>query len=281
MFKLQIRTTQEEGTTSLFTRIKIEGKSTWVDLRLIVDIEKWNKVKDSERKISNFLDGLGYSKKLYEIEVGMKDLRKRHGLTKESMETLIQNVVLSEVREQLKKDEDLEKDILDRRRKDVKNFIKNYVDGIVKGEILNTKGKKYSKNSINSWRQFRRIFLECFKHQSFTWDELSQQHIHTYLNFLDKQGYMRETKNRHIGVFSTIITIAEKQRLHTNGIVRKWLSAPSAIDDEKKALIYLTKDELKHIYDLPLTGMKEKARDLFLIACYTALRYSDFSKIKL
>ena len=249
MFGLQIRTTQTEGRTSLFTRIKIEGKSTWVDLRLIVDIEKWNKVKDSERKISNFLDGLGYSKKLYEIEVGMKDLRKRHSLTKESMETLIQNVVLSEVREQLKKDEDLEKDILERRRKDVKNFIKNYVDGIVKGEILNTKGKKYSKNSINSWRQFRRIFLECFKHQSFTWDELSQQHIHTYLNFLDKQGYMRETKNRHIGVFSTIITIAEKQRLHTNGIVRKWLSAPSAIDDEKKALIYLTKDELKHIYD--------------------------------
>lgn len=75
MFGLQIRTTQTEGRTSLFTRIKIEGKSTWVDLRLIVDIEKWNKVKDSERKISNFLDGLGYSKKLYEIEVGMKDLR--------------------------------------------------------------------------------------------------------------------------------------------------------------------------------------------------------------
>lgn len=40
MFKQQIRTTQEEGTTSLFTIIKIEGKSTWVDLRLIVDIEK-------------------------------------------------------------------------------------------------------------------------------------------------------------------------------------------------------------------------------------------------
>lgn len=73
---------------------------------------------------------------------------------------------------------------------------------------------------------------------------------------------------------------ALKQRLHTNGIVRKWLTAPIAIDEEKKALIYLTKDELKSIYDLPLSGMKEKARDLFLIACYTALRYSDFSKIK-
>ncbi len=34
------------------------------------------------------------------------------------------------------------------------------------------------------------------------------------------------------------------------------------------------------MYDLPLSGMKEKARDLFLIACFTALRYSDFSKIE-
>lgn len=39
MFGLLIRTTQTEGRTSLFTRIKIEGKSTWVDLLLIVDIE--------------------------------------------------------------------------------------------------------------------------------------------------------------------------------------------------------------------------------------------------
>ena len=280
MLGLTIRSTKTDGKTTLYTRIKVEGKSTWVDLQLLVDIDKWYKVADSERKISNYLYTLGYSEKLNEIEVGIKDLRSRHRLTKASLENLIQNVVLSEVKEQLKKDEELEKVVLERRRKDVKNFIKNYVDGIVNGEILNTKGKRYSKNSINSWKQFRRIFLDCFKNQSFTWDDLSQQHVHAFLNYLDRQGYMRETKNRHIGIFSTIITIAEKQRLHTNGIVRKWLTAPIAIDEEKRALIYLTKDELKSIYDLPLTGMKEKARDLFLIACYTALRYSDFSKIK-
>lgn len=280
MFGLTIRTTKSEGKTTLYTRIKVEGKSTWVDLQLLVDIDKWNKVSDSEQKINNYLFSLGYTEKLYKIEVGMKDLRSRHRLTKESLDNLIQNVVLAEVIEQLKKDEDLGKEVLARRRKDVKSFINNYVDGIANGDILNTKGKRYSKNSVNSWKQFRRIFLDCFKNLSFTWDDLSQQHIHMFLNYLDRQEYMRETKNRHIGIFSTIITAAEKQRLHTNGIVRKWLSASSAGDDDKKALIYLTKNELKSIYDLPLSGMKEKARDLFLIACYTPLRYSDFSKIK-
>ena len=173
MLGLTIRSTKTDGKTTLYTRIKVEGKSTWVDLQLLVDIDKWYKVADSERKISNYLYTLGYSEKLNEIEVGIKDLRSRHRLTKASLENLIQNVVLSEVKEQLKKDEELEKVVLERRRKDVKNFIKNYVDGIVNGEILNTKGKRYSKNSINSWKQFRRIFLDCFKNQSFTWVDLS------------------------------------------------------------------------------------------------------------
>lgn len=280
MLGLKVRAKCKEGTAPLYTRIRMEDTSVWVNLELNVDVKKWNEVSKSERKQTNYLDSMGYTKKISEIEFGIKDLRRRHRLTKESLDGVIKNVVLAEIRDQLIKDEELEKEIQERKKKDVKKFIKKYVDGIVKGEILNTKGKKYSRNSINSWKQFRRVFFECFKNQSFTWDELSQQHIHTYLNYLDKQGYMGETKNRHIGVFSTIITVAEKQRLHTNGIARRWLSSPTVNDNERRTLIYLTKDELKALYDLKLTGLKEQVRDVFLIGCYTALRYSDFSKIE-
>ena len=280
MLKLSIRTKCKEGQVPLYTKMKINGVSLWVNLQLVVDIEKWNEVSLSERKQSNFLDRIGYTKKLSEIEFGIKDLRARHRLTKESLDDVIRTVVFSEIREEFIKDEELEKVVQERKRKDVKNFIKKYVDGIIKGEILNTKGEKYSRNSISSWKQFRRIFFECFKNQSFTWDELSQHHIHTFLNYLDKQGYMGETKNRHIGVFSTLITVSEKQKLHTNGIARKWLSSPTVHDDERRTLIYLTKDELKALYDMELTGLREQVRDVFLIGCYTALRFSDLSKLE-
>ena len=70
------------------------------------------------------------------------------------------------------------------------------------------------------------------------------------MNYLDKAGYMGETKNRHIGVFSTLITVAEKHKLHTNGIVRKWLSSPTVNDEDKRTLIYLRKEELKSLYDI-------------------------------
>ena len=92
MLGLTIRSTKTDGKTTLYTRIKVEGKSTWVDLQLLVDIDKWYKVADSERKISNYLYTLGYSEKLNEIEVGIKDLRSRHRLTKASLENLAKNL---------------------------------------------------------------------------------------------------------------------------------------------------------------------------------------------
>ena len=84
MNKIQIRTTKKEGTTPLYMRIKIENKATWVNLLLQVDIQKWSATAGSERKISNLLDKLDYTRKIQEIEFAIKDLRKRHRLTKES-----------------------------------------------------------------------------------------------------------------------------------------------------------------------------------------------------
>ena len=280
MLELHVRTKSKEGNTPLYIRLRVEGKLIWVNLQLQVNIKEWNEVSLSEKKLSNFLDRKGYSKKISEIEFGIKELRTRHRLTKESLETVIKNVVLAEIRDQFLKDEELEQKLLERKRKDVKTFVKNYVDGIVKGEILNTKGKKYSKNSVKSWVQFRRLFLDCYKNKDFTWDELSQPLIHQFLIFLDKEGYMAETINRHVGVFSTLITVAEKMKLHNNGIARKWLSTQTVTDDDRKARIYLTKEELKSLYELPLTGLKETIRDWFLIGCYTSLRYDEFSKIE-
>ena len=279
MLKLSIRTKCKEGQVPLYTKMKINGVSLWVNLQLVVDIEKWNEVSLSERKQSNFLDKIGYTKKLSEIEFGIKDLRARHRLTKESLDDVIRTVVFSEIREQFIKDEELGKVVQERKRKDVKNFVKNYVDGIIKGEILNKKGQPYSKNSVNSWKQFRDRFLECYKHVSFTWDELDQRLIHMFLNYLTKQGYMGETISRHIGVYSTIISISELQGLHNNSKVRKWLTAPTLSDEDRRKQIFLTREELQALYNMPLTGTEEKVRDLFLIGCFTGQRFSDYHRI--
>jgi hypothetical protein len=50
MISLTIRSKQSEGEAMLHTRIKIEGKSKWLDLQLPVDIKKWQEVSTSQKK---------------------------------------------------------------------------------------------------------------------------------------------------------------------------------------------------------------------------------------
>ena len=71
--KVQIRTKKKEGKTPLYMRIKIGEEATWVNLMLSIDIEKWNAAANSEKKISNLLDKLGYTRKIQEIEFAIKD----------------------------------------------------------------------------------------------------------------------------------------------------------------------------------------------------------------
>ena len=111
MFGLTIRTKSAEGSAPLHTRLKVEGKSLWVNLRLMVDIQEWNKRKDTERKMVNYLMSLGHMDKLNAIELGVKDLRLRHRLTVQNLENLIENVVLADTREKHIEAEQLKKDI--------------------------------------------------------------------------------------------------------------------------------------------------------------------------
>lgn len=47
--------------------------------------------------------------------------------------------------------------------------------------------------------------------------------------------------------------------------------------------VYLTEEEIDRLYNLDLSGKGnehlELARDVFLVGCWTALRYSDYSRI--
>ena len=99
----------------LYTRIKIDGKSKWINLQLPVDIKKWREVSTSLKKQTNYLDRLGYSKKIADIEFAIKELRQRNCLTEESINETILNTALVETRERIKKQDELQRYISDRR----------------------------------------------------------------------------------------------------------------------------------------------------------------------
>ena len=98
MISITIRSKQPEGEAMLYTRIKIDGKSKWINLQLPVNIKKWQEVSTSLKKQTNYLDRLGYSKKIADIEFAIKELRQRNCLTEEAINETILNTVLAETR---------------------------------------------------------------------------------------------------------------------------------------------------------------------------------------
>lgn len=67
------------------------------------------------------------------------------------------------------------------------------------------------------------------------------------------------------------------------GYIDKDLPRDFKVFAETADTIYLNEQELQTIYNLDLTGNKklERQRDLFIIGCYTGLRFGDLSKLKM
>lgn len=279
MSKVQIRTKKKEGETPLYMRMKIGEEAIWVNLVLPVDVEKWNAAVGSERKISNLLDKLGYTRKIQDIEFAIKDLRRKNKLSKESVSSAIDSIVLAERRTVLEKKETLRNKYVERCIHSFKNCLIDYVDSAVAGTRRHTFGKSYAHHSLNILKQFKRIMCEYIKIHPFDWENISQPLVDRFIAYLEGYGYSKNSIQRYIRAFHAFVIYAENQGWHSNAKAKTFIKYASPNDDEMKNRIYLSKDEIQALYDMKLTGFDEQVRDEFLIGCYTGLRYSDLRRI--
>lgn len=278
--KLSLRTKQKEGMHPLHTRMNVEGAVLWVNLLMKVDVVEWNEVSQSERKLNNYLNKKGITKKVALIEDAITDMRRHHRFNKENLERAIENIVLADKTEELKRAEELKKYVEERKRNNIKDFLINYIKGIENGEVRTSKKEKYAKESIKNWQQFERVFLDFYSIRPFGWDEINETLADRYISYLEDKGYMKYTLDKHISLFKTLIGVAERQGLHSNSLACRFLKSPQIKDEDKAKEIYLSKEELSALYDMPLDGFEEQVRDIFLIGCFTALRYSDYRRIE-
>lgn len=100
-----------------------------------------------------------------------------------------------------------------------------------------------------------------------------------YVNYLTREVKLSiNTIGDHIKRIKTVMNEATEKGINKNMAYRsKYFVKPG----EQSNSIYLTADELKAIERLEIKNQRlENVRDLFLIGCYTGLRYSDFSILK-
>ena len=99
-----------------------------------------------------------------------------------------------------------------------------------------------------------------------------------YTEFIEwcrtKKDYKENTIGTHIRNINAVMNEALKRGYHANTAFKSFSKPKEDVDT-----VYLTNEELDKLYYLPLTGQQASVRDCFLIGCYTALRYRDYSSI--
>ncbi|MCW3071116.1 MAG: Integrase family protein [Bacteroidetes bacterium] len=131
------------------------------------------------------------------------------------------------------------------------------------------------KRSLALLREFSEV-----KRRKIDFTSIDLDFYQDYIAYLTEiKKFSSNTIGKHIKVLKFFLNEATERGLNTS---LAYKSRRFKIVSEKTDSIYLTEKELEDIHTLELINYPrlEKVRDLFLVGCWTGLRFSDFSRIK-
>lgn len=143
-----------------------------------------------------------------------------------------------------------------------------------KGDKLESTIKVYKtakKHLIN--------FANLHGMKDIQFEDINADFYDKYVQYLNSLNFAKNSVGKQIKILKTFLNNATDKGINTNLFFKtKLFKKPSEEVDK----IFLTDEEIQRIYELDLTdeGSIEATRDLFVLACYTGFRFSDFSTLK-
>ncbi len=246
-----LRLAQQKKTYKFYTDLKIKPKD-W-------NPEKWE-ARKTFRGYSDFNELLKERKEsLKEIHL---NLLKENNFSIDLLRRLFYEKI-----EKVEKESGVEN------FKTLSGFAKYYIDSVEKTK---------NKNTILHNRQTLRLLkeFETGKNRKVTFERVNLDFYNDFVEYLTKGKKLSpNTIGKHIRNLKLFLNEATERGINTKFDYKsKRFKALS----EKVETIYLTEEELSEIYEKDFSNNKrlERTRDLFLVGCYTGLRFSDFSQLK-
>ncbi|GAB3689166.1 hypothetical protein GCM10027592_05180 [Spirosoma flavus] len=160
-------------------------------------------------------------------------------------------------------------------------FIERFVGLAEDGKRLNAKNTRYSRFTLASYRVLKGLLDEYHTSTGnpIDYDAYNLTFYHSFKIWLTNRGLTLNYVGCLLKNLKILLKQAHADGLHTNTIFqhRDFRKFSEDVDS-----VYLSDDELTTIFTLNLTATPglDRARDLFLIGCYTGLRFSDFSELR-
>ena len=140
----------------------------------------------------------------------------------------------------------------------------------------------YSKSSIkvyNTAYNHLKGYAANVLRKEITFADFNHAFFSAYSNYLFNLDFGNNYVHKLTATLTTVLNEADRRDISPDLKIKSgWLVASR----EEPPAIYLTESELKQLlqFDLSKNPRLARVRDLFLIGCYTGLRFSDFTKIK-
>jgi len=244
----------------------VDGKKKYIPLKYYINESInpifWNSKAGRVKQDKRFKQFPEFNARLQDIEDrALSVLRKMQNdgedITNESLKEKL-DIVLKPYKDQTNK-----------KQMEFIEFLNYYLD---------TSGMK--PNTKKSYTQTERDLkeYETEKGIKITYNRIDIDFHDNFILWLRDKGYAANTIGDRIKVLKSLMRASYERGLHSNtDYQKKAFNRPK----EDTIAVYLNDKELEKLYNLDLTNDKKlsNVRDWFLIAAYTGLRFSDFSRL--
>lgn len=158
---------------------------------------------------------------------------------------------------------------------DILSALDALTDGIKAGSLKTLENNTYASNTHYAYQSTVTHLKEFLAGKALTEMEISPYFFDNFTKWLVDRGYSKNTVWNNVKFLKTMIN-----RLMKNGIIAEKNLGKLTVKKEVTTAIFSTEKEIQQLYelDLNLTEGLKTVRDLYVLQCYTGLRFSDLHK---
>src|SRR5690606_19640824 len=157
-------------------------------------------------------------------------------------------------------------------------LFKRFLDESKSGLRQSVKGTNIHARTIKKYTTTYNRLISFSKRYHLTFETIDSNFYSKFVSFLNKEGYALNTVGKHIQVVKTFLNYATENGYNKN---LYYQSKNFKTFNVAGHSIYLNEGEIQDLYRLDLSQEPhlETVRDLFIVGCWTGLRFSDFTNI--
>ena len=142
------------------------------------------------------------------------------------------------------------------------------------GKVISYKNQR---EYINTYRLLCQY--ESKKHIRFDWEDIDVSFYNGFIAYLQGLNYATNTIGHKIVALKAVLNAAKERKINECSNYSGHLFHTVS---EESQTVYLDEKELDFLYKLDLSKDErlDRTRDLFLVGCWTGLRFSDVTRIK-